>query len=159
MKADEVVSRRAAIVALALVTIAFGLGGALLGEVFSSSGDSDQTFIEHYSSSGNRTGDIAGSALLILAGAAMLVSVAAVRRLLAPLNSLASDLFSISGLTAAVLLMVAGTLFLTTPFSISFGGAYDDVGQFAGGHAAVLPQAATFIVAFAGMPMAAFAIV
>ena len=47
MKADEVVSRRVAIVAFALVTIAFALGGALLGEVFGSSGDSDQTFIEH----------------------------------------------------------------------------------------------------------------
>lgn len=159
MKTQEIASRKAAIVGLALVTIAFAAGGTLLGEVFGSSGDSDQTFIQHYSSPGNRIGDMVGSALLIVAGAAILVSVVAVRRLLAPVNSLSTDLFSSSGLTAAVLLMVAGALFLTTPFSISFGGVFDDDGQFAGGHAAVLPQAATFLVAFAAMPMAAFAIV
>ena len=151
--------RRAAVAALAVLTLAFLAGGALLGEVFGSSGDSDQTFIDHYASSQNRGLDIAGSALLIVSGGAFLVFVAAMRRLLKPVDSLTADLFSLSGAVVAILLMVAGTLFLTTPFSISFGGAYDDKGQFGGGHAAVLPQAGTFMVAFAAMPLAAFVVV
>ena len=65
--------RKAAVVALALITLTFGVGGALLGEVFGSSGDSDQTFIDHFASSRNRGIDIAGSALLIAAGVAFLV--------------------------------------------------------------------------------------
>ena len=151
--------RRAAVAALAVLTLAFLAGGALLGEVFGSSGDSDQTFIDRYGSSQNRVFDIAGSALLIVSGGALLVFVAAMRRLLKPVDSLTADLFSLSGAVVAILLMVAGTLFLTTPFSISFGGAYDDKGQFGGGHAAVLPQAGTFMVAFAAMPLAAFVVV
>ncbi len=150
---------RAVIIALALVTVTFIVSGAFLGEVFGSSGDSDQTFVAHYASSRNRGGDIAGAALLIVAGAAFLVFVAAMRRMLEPVESLAVDLFSQTGLAVAVLLTLAGSLFITTPFSIAFGGVFDDTGQFAGGHAAVLPQAATFIMAFAAMPMAAFVIV
>ena len=147
--------RRAAIVALAVFTLTFALGGMLLGEVFGSSGDSDQTFIDHYASSRNRGGDMAGSALLILSGAALLVFVTAMRRLLASLDSLARDLFSQVGFAASMVLIVAATLFLTTPLSISFGGLFDDTEQFAGTHASVLPQA----VAFAAMPLAAFAVV
>jgi hypothetical protein len=151
--------RKAAVVALVLITLTFGIGGALLGEVFGSSGDSDQTFIDHVASSRNRGIDIAGSALLIAAGVAFLVLVAAMRRLLAPADLLAGDLFVVLGFAVSVLLIIGGTLFLTTPFSITFGGAFSDDGQFDGGHAAVLPQAATFLVAFGAMPTAAFAIV
>ncbi len=151
--------RKAAVVALAVITLTFLVGGALLGEVFGSSGDRDQTFIDHYASSQNRGVDIAGSGLLIVAGVALVVFVAAMRRLLAPVDSLAGDLFVFFGFASSVLLMLGGTLFLTTPFSITFGRAFSDDGQFAGGHAAVLPQAATFLLAFGAMPIVAFAVV
>jgi hypothetical protein len=47
---------------------------------------------------------------------------------------------------------------MATPLAISFGQMFDDTGQFAGGHAAVLPQAATVMLIVPCMVTLALAI-
>lgn len=142
--------------------LAFALGitasFVLLGEVFGTLGDSDPTFTEHYSSPGGRARDIAGSAALIVSGGAFIVFAAAMRRPLCVRRPVAADIFACSGVVSAALLIVSASLLMTTPLSISFGGLFDDNGQFADGNISVLPQAGAVMVLVAAMPAMALAI-
>lgn len=149
--------RRIAALTIAVFSATFVAALMLLGDASGALGDSDPTFIDHYASASRRTGDIAGGVALVVAGASFLVFVALAR---ATFNreSLALGVFSQAGTAFAVLLIVAAALFITTPLSMSFGGLFDDTGQFGGVHASVLPQAATVLVLVAAYPVGALAI-
>lgn len=149
--------RRTAAIALGLFSAAFVAGGILLGDASGMLGDSDATFIEHHASASRRAGDIAGGAAMILAGGAFLVFVAALR-LAFDRGGLAISISTQAGTAFSILLIVAAGMFMTTPLSMSFGSLFSDTDQFAGGHAAVLTQAATVMVLTAAYPVAALAV-
>lgn len=149
--------RRIAALAIGVFSVAFVSSFVLLGTASGTLGDSDQTLVEHYASAGQRARDIAGGAALVVAGVALLVFVPAVRAAFRG-GGLAADVFSQAGAAFAVLLVVAAALFMATPVSISFGGLFDDTGQFGGGHAGVLPQAATVLLLAAAYPVGALAV-
>lgn len=149
--------RRTAAIALGLFSAAFVAGGMLLGDAFGTLGDPDPSFVEHYASASRRAGDIAGGAAMVLAGGAFLVFVAALR-VTFDRGGFALGVFSQAGTAFSVLLIVAAGMFMTTPLSMSFGGLFDDTGQFAGGQAAVLPQVATVMLLAAAYPVAALAV-
>jgi hypothetical protein len=149
--------RRVAALAVLAYGVLFVAGGVFLGDILGALGDADGVFVEHYATGTNRTGDIVGCSLLVVAGAAFLVFVAAMRRVLAD-GGLALDVFSMAGMAFVVLWLVAVGLLMTTPLSISFGGAFSDTGQFGGGHSAALPQAGTIVLLVCALPMAGLAI-
>lgn len=150
-------NRRIAALAILAFGVLFVAAGVFLGEILGALGDPDPVFVEHYASGENRTGDIIGCSLLILAGALFLVFVAAMRQNLGT-GGLASDLFTLAGVAFVALWLVASGLLIATPLAISFGEGFGDSGQFDGGHASVLPQAGIVVLLVCALPMAALAI-
>ncbi len=149
--------RRIAAFAITVFSAALIASGVLLGDAFGALGDSDYAFVEHYASPGRRAGDIAGGVAMIVAGGAFLVFVPALRAALGR-GGVALDVFSQAGAAFAVLLVVGATMFVTTPLALSFGGLFDDTGQFDGGHKSVLPQAATVLVLVAAFPVGSLSV-
>jgi len=125
----------------------------LLGEILGTLGDPDYAFTDHYASGSRRAGDIAGGASLVVAAIALVIFGAAVRSSL--VDGISADVAGQTIGGAALVMAVVGGLFATTPISMSYGGLFDDAGQFDGGHAAVLPQAATVVLLVVVYPIAA----
>jgi hypothetical protein len=146
---------RVAAAAAAAFTAAFVVGSVALGDVVGALGDRDAVFVDHYASGARRAADIAGGSALIVSGLALVVLGAAVRRMFA--EALAAGVAAQALTASGAIVAVGGGLFAATPLSMSFGDLFDDSGQFAGGHAAVLPQAATVVVLMAAYPLAALA--
>jgi hypothetical protein len=119
--------------------VTFVVGLALVGELAGSVGETDETFVELFSSDSRRLGEIVGSFLLVVAGLAFLyftrLLVVAARR---SDQEAAWEFVGGTGMLAAGGLIVAAVAFLTVPLSINFGNLYGDP-AFGEGQA-VIPQ-------------------
>jgi hypothetical protein len=115
----------------AIFSVLFIGGVVVFGELLGSFGDSDATFERYFASNSNRTGNLVGGALLGGAGLIFLwFLLHLVRRLLRddgrieilPLIALTS------GLVFVALLLGAAAALVTVPFTLVFGGFYDEEG-------------------------------
>ena len=130
---------RSAVDAGAVFVVAVVVGLALVGELAGSVGETDETFVEHFSSDSRRLGEIVGSFLLVVAALAFLyftqLLVASAHR---TDQEAAWAFVRGTGMLVTGGLMVAAAAFLTVPLSINFGNLYGDP-AFGEGQA-VIPQ-------------------
>lgn len=152
-------SQRATKAAGTLFVVAFVVGWALLGDELGAFGDSDNAFVQHFSSGSQRAADIAGSVAL---GAAA-VAFASFTHLIGSTlpnaldRSSPSHLVRTSGMLAATFMFVAALALVTVPLSLSVGELFDeDPGAFGDGQA-VLPQFGFVALAIGAMVPAAVA--
>jgi hypothetical protein len=140
--------------------VAFVVGLALLSEELGAFGDSDGTFVEHFSSGSRRGADIGGSVARAGAAAAFVH----VKHLIALTQPEALDRSSQSGLVraagmlAGVFMFVAALALVTVPLSISLGEFFDEDGGAFGESQAVLPQFGFVALVFGAMLPAAVTI-
>lgn len=150
------VYRRDAFAGGILFAVAFGGAGFLLGDLWGSFGDSDDTFSEYYGSTSNRAGSVAGAVLLFVSGLAMLPFIGGLGRrieaadggrwveVLMPLSYVASGV--IIGAAAA-----SGTV----GASMIMADVFDEANEpFQGGSAAVLPQLGYVLIVFSAWTLA-----
>lgn len=124
-----------------------------LGELIGSFADPDRQFVSLFSDSGNRTGYLAGSFLLLLAGLAFVWFADA----LSCEAGIHRAALLITGAAAAAGMIVAALALATVPLSLSFGAFVDDPGLEAG--QAVLPQFGFVALGMGAMVPAAIFIV
>jgi hypothetical protein len=127
------------VVAGAVFVVTFVIGLALVGELVGSVGETDDTFVEHFSSDSRRLGEIVGSFLLVVAALAFLyfiqVLIASARR---SDQEVGWAFVRATGMLAVGGLIVAAAALLTVPLSINLGNLYGDP-AFGEGQA-VIPQ-------------------
>jgi hypothetical protein len=136
-----------------MFVVLFVIGFVLLGDLVGSFADADRAFVDHFAEDSNRTKDIVGGYLLMLASvcltwfAVALAAEATERRVS----------LIVMGSVAAGAMVIAAVAFLTVPLSVSLGDLYGDPGI--GEGQAVLPQLA-FTALFVGVlvPAAAFVV-
>ena len=134
--------------------VLFTCGLVGLGDLLGSFADSDRTFVDHFADGGNRAKEIAGSYLLVLAGASLVWFANA---LAASTDDRRTPII-VSASLAAGGMIVAGLALMTVPLSISFADLTDDT-PFGAGQA-VLPQFGSVALTVGAMlPAAAFVIV
>jgi hypothetical protein len=153
--------RRPITVTGVVFVVAFTLALGLLADLAGAFADSDQAFIEHFSSGSQRGADIAGSILLVIAAVAFLYFTQLVTPVAfdASRQSAASVLLRVAGILAGVGMLVAALAFLTVPASISLGEFFDEGGGGAFGQSqAVLPQFGYVALVVGAMFPAALAI-
>jgi hypothetical protein len=120
---------------LALITgwvfaAAFFVGLILVGDQAGAFADSDRAYAELFGDVSHRLEDLAGSALLIVAG----IAFGAFSHLVAPALRPDEDRYGwtvvvrVSGLLAAASILVAGAAFATVPASLVIGDFFDDPG-------------------------------
>ncbi|MEO5842944.1 MAG: hypothetical protein ABIQ73_26535 [Acidimicrobiales bacterium] len=138
----------------AVFVVLFTCGLVGLGDLLGSFADSDHTFVDHFADGGNRAKEIAGSYLLVLAGASFVWFANA---LAAVKNDRRTPIIVTASLSAGSMI-VAGLASMTVPLSISFADLSDDT-PFGEGQA-VLPQFGSVALTIGAMlPAAAFVIV
>lgn len=144
-----------------LFVVAFVVGLALLSDELGAFGDSDGTFVEHFSSGSQRGADIAGS--FALAGAA--AAFVHFTHLIASTQPEDLDqssqprLVRMGGMLAGAFMFVAALALVTVPLSISLGEFFDEDGGAFGESQAVLPQFGFVALVFGAMLPAAVTIV
>ena len=148
---------RAAGICGVLFAITFAVGGILLGDLFGSFADSDETFTEYYASNSNQNGSALGGLLLLISGIAFLPFVAGLIRLIDPKQtSWAAVQLAVPLSYLAAGLIVAAAAALST---VGFARAFADItGEspppFQGSSIAVLPQFGYVLMVFAGWALA-----
>lgn len=154
-------SQRPITVTGVVFVVAFTLALGLLADLAGAFADSDQAFVEHFSSGSQRGADIAGSILLLIAAVAFLYFTQLVTPVAfdASRQSAALVLLRGAGMLAGVGMLVAALAFLTVPASISLGEFFDEGGGGAFGQSqAVLPQFGYVALVVGAMFPAALAI-
>ncbi|HUF96613.1 MAG TPA: hypothetical protein VMM60_00700 [Ilumatobacter sp.] len=143
-----------------LFVVAFVVGLALLSDELGAFGDSDGTFVEHFSSGSQRGADIAGSVALAGAAAAFVhfTHLIASRQSKALDRSSHSDLVRAAGMLTGAFMFVAALALVTVPLSISLGEYFDEDGGALGEGQAVLPQFGFVVLVFGAMIPAAVTI-
>ena len=133
-------SGRAAVITSVVFVLSFVAGLALVAELAGSVGETDETFVEHFSSDSRRVGEIVGALLLVVAALAFLyftqLIVAAGSG--APDQQAAWGFVRGTGMLVTVALVIAAMALVTVPLSINLGNLYDE-SAFGEGQA-VLPQ-------------------
>ena len=138
----------------AVFVVLFTSGLVALGDLLGSFADSDSTFVDHFSDSGNRAKEIAGSYLLVLAGVCFVWFANALAEVR---NDRRTPIVVTASLSAGAMI-VAGLASMTVPLSISFAGLTDDT-PFGEGQA-VLPQFGSVALTIGSMlPAAAFVVI
>lgn len=137
------------------------IGGVIpLGDLLGSIGDSDATFETYFSSASNRIVNIVGGIVLGAAGIVFLWFLHQLRRhLRLSTNDLDThvDFAFTSGVVFVALLIAGVAALITVPFTIAFGGAYNEQNVLNGQQSA-LPQFGYVVVALFGFWAAAVAI-
>ncbi|MDH3730592.1 MAG: hypothetical protein OES13_05670 [Acidimicrobiia bacterium] len=143
-----------------LFVVAFVVGLALLSDELGAFGDSDGTFVEHFSSGSQRGADIAGSVALAVAAAAFMyfTHLIASAQPDALDQSSQSGLVRTAGMLAGAFMFVAALALVTVPLSISVGELFDEDGGAFGEGQAVLPQFGFVALVFGAMLPAAVTI-
>ena len=135
-----------------VLTFTCGLVG--LGDLLGSFADSDDAFFAHFADGTNRTKEIVGAYLLVLAGIAFVLfayELATVR------DDGRAPIIVTASLSAGAMI-VAGIALMTVPLSISFAELTDDIPF--GASRAVLPQFGSVALTIGAMlPAAAFVII
>lgn len=154
-------SNRAMGITGGLFVVAFTAGLALLGDELGAFADSDQAFIDHFSTGSQRGTDIAGAVLLVAAAATFMYFTHLIASV--PSENLnqspTSGLVRIAGIFTGGLMIVAALALVTVPLSISLGEFFDeDSGAFRQGQA-VLPQFGFVTLVFGAMIPAAVTMV
>ncbi len=154
-------SDRALSTAGALFVVAFVVGVALLGDELGAFGDSDETFVEHFSTGSQRAADIMGSLALAAAAAAFMCFTHLIvsTRPDALGESARARVARTAGMLAGVFMFVAALALVTVPMSISVGELFDEEGGAFGEGQAVLPQFGYVALVFGAMLPAAVTIV
>lgn len=139
-----------------LLAITFAVGGILLGDLFGSFADSDETFVEYFASSSNRIGSAVGGLFLFFSGIALIPFLRGLIRQIDPDGtSWAAELaITLSYLVAG--LIVAGAAALSTVgMARTFADIFDEEPRpFQGSSIAVLPQLGYVLMVFAGWTLA-----
>ena len=134
--------------------VLFTCGLVGLGDLLGSFADSDRTFVDHFADGGTRAKEIAGSYLLVLAGASFVWFANA---LTAARDDRRTPIIITASLAAGGMI-VAGLALMTVPLSISFADISNDTPFRAA--QAVLPQFGSVALTVGAMlPAAAFVIV
>ena len=154
-------SSRAITVAGGIFVAAFTVGLVLLSGLAGSFGDSDDTFVEHFSSGSQRGVDIAGSVSFVVAAVVFVYFTELIGSVVSETSTQTPALVLVraAGMLAGVGMLVASLAFLTVPLSISFGELYDEVGGAFGDSQAVLPQFGYVALVVGAMVPAAITIV
>lgn len=137
--------------------ITFAAGGILLGDLFGSFADSDETFVEYYASSSNRTGSALGGLFLLISGIALLPFVSGLVRLIDPKQTswAAVQLAIPLSYLAAGLIVAAAAALSTVGFARVFADITDESSPpFQGSSVAVLPQLGYVLIVFAAWVLA-----
>ncbi len=139
----------------------FTVGLVLLGGLVGSFADSDETFVEHFSSGSQRGVDIAGSVLLVVAAVVFVYFTQLIGSADPETSTRTATLVLVraAGMLAGVGMLVAALAFFTVPLSISLGEFYDEVGGAFGESQAVLPQFGSLALGVAAMFPAAITVV
>jgi hypothetical protein len=126
---DETTGRFALISGLVFAG-AFFVGLILVGDQAGAFADSDRAYAELFGDASHRVEDLAGSALLIVAA----IAFGAFAHFIAPALEPTADGYGwtvvvrVSGLLAAVSILVAGATFAAVPASLVIGDFFDDPG-------------------------------
>jgi hypothetical protein len=133
-------------------------GIAALGELMGTLGDSDETFVEYFADSGNRTRDAIGGLFLTGGAIAFIVFLVSTEPLVSPADGLLSARASWAlGLVLAGLLLVAASAASASSLSRIYAEAFDEgAGLSEGTAAGVLPQLATVLLMTASLLAAAW---
>ena len=154
-------SSRVGTVVGAVFVVTFVASLALLGDEAGAFGDSDRAFVEHFSTSSQRSADILGAFLLIVAAAAFMTFTHVT-------SSIGGDgsrpyapvVVRTAGMVAGMFMILAALALMTVPLSIAMGDFFDEGGggAFVVGRA-VLPQFGYVVLVFGAMIPAAVTIV
>jgi hypothetical protein len=151
-------SIRASGISGVIFAITFTAAGILLADLLGSFGDSDETFVEYYSSFSSRAGSAFGGVLLLAGGIAILPFIAGLFRLVDPQRTswAAVQLALPLSYIASGLILAAAAALSTVGFARVFAADIFDESSphLQGSGVAVLPQFGYVLIVFAGWVLA-----
>lgn len=148
---------RASAISGIVFALTFATSGILLGDLFGSFADSDETFVEYFDSSSNRTGSAVGGVVLFLSGIALIPFLSGVARLLTEDRpSWLADLVGPLSCVASGLILASGAALGTVGIARVFADITDGPDRpFQGSSIVVLPQLGYVLSVFAAWTLAA----
>lgn len=147
---------RASAVSGIVFALTFAAAGILLGDLFGSFADSDETFVEYYESTSNRNGSALGGLLLFASGVALIPFASGVVRLLAKERpSQSVDLAAPLSYVASGLIIGSAAAFGTVGMARVFADITNESSMpFQGSSIVVLPQLGYVLFVFAAWVLA-----